>query len=187
MKRFKRIAALACLLALFATICPASELNAEDNDTFIDPEYVQICEEVGAEYGIAPELLEAIIEHESAGQPNVTNELGCVGLCQIQYGVHVTRMQKLGLHDIYNPRTNITLAADILNECRQRYGDDLMMTLMCYSGTSHAILKAKAGYFSDYAIEVSERAEELERIHNKKNYSKYMTDTEILKNRSKED
>lgn len=183
----KKTFLLLLITAVIFGVIYSETLNAEDNDTFIDEEYVAICEEVGDEYGIAPELLEAIIEHESAGQPNATNELGCVGLCQIRYGVHVTRMQKLGLHDIYNPRTNITLAADILNECRQRYGDDLMMTLMCYSGTSHAILKAKAGYFSDYAIEVSKRAEELERIHNKKNYSKYMTDTEILKNRSKED
>lgn len=177
---------LLAITAVIFGVVYSETLNAEDNDTFIDEEYIQICEDVGAEYHIAPELLEAIIETESAGQPDANNGT-CVGLCQINAGVHVVRMQKLGLHDMYNPRTNITLAADILNECKQQYGDDLMMTLMIYNGTAHSVMKAEAGHFSDYAIKVSKRAEELERVHGKKNLSKYTTNVKVLTNRGKED
>lgn len=180
------IAAVVVVIGLATVMISNETAEAELKDTMIDEEYIAICEEVGAEYNIAPELLEAIIENESAGEQYATNGT-CYGLCQINYGVHVVRMQNLGLHDIYNPRTNITLAADILNECKQKYGDDLMMTLMMYNGTAHAIMQAEAGHFSEYAIKVSKRAEELETVHGKKKLSKYTTNTKILKNRGRED
>ena len=53
--------------ALFAvsvlTVCfmVQLKLQAENADTFISPECVAYCEEIGRQYAICPELLEAII------------------------------------------------------------------------------------------------------------------------------
>lgn len=45
--------------------------------------YNGYCEEIGAEYNICPELLEAIIEAESSGNPNAVGADGDIGLMQV--------------------------------------------------------------------------------------------------------
>ena len=182
------IAGIFLIALITGILLMTMKTGAEDEikDTWIDDEYVALCEEIGAEYNISPELLVAIIETESSGQQYADNG-NCKGLCQIYAGVHIARMQKLGLHDIYNPRTNITLAADILKENFEQYGDDLSLVLMAYNGTSHARQKAEAGQLSDYAVKVSKRAYDLETLHGKHNYTQYLRNPKLLEWRAKDD
>lgn len=57
-------------------------VKAGAKDTWIPKNQIKLCEELGGEYGIQPELLEALIERESSGQMAATNG-SCYGICQI--------------------------------------------------------------------------------------------------------
>ena len=61
-------------------------VKAGANDTWIPESQIKLCEELGGEYGIQPELLEALIERESSGQMTATNG-SCYGICQINGAV----------------------------------------------------------------------------------------------------
>lgn len=61
-------------------------VKAGVNDTWIPESQIKLCEELGGEYGIQPELLEALIERESSGQMTAING-SCYGICQINGAV----------------------------------------------------------------------------------------------------
>ncbi len=61
-------------------------VKADDGDTRIPQSQIDLCESLGAEYGICPELLEALIEKESSGKMEATNG-SCYGICQINGAV----------------------------------------------------------------------------------------------------
>lgn len=134
-------------------------------ETYLDSSYVELCEEIGEEYAICPELLMALIERESSGNPDAENG-SCKGLCQISERWHKDRMKKLGVSDIYDPEGNIRLAADYLTELGAKY-EDIGLVLMVYSGTSDAESIAEAGNLTEYAEWVLTRSETLERAHGK--------------------
>lgn len=142
-----------------------TEGSKKDGDTWIPYEQQQICEEIGAEYGVCPELLEAIIEAESSGKPRVTNG-SCVGLMQINMDVHQERAKRLGVTDIYDERQNILMGTDILMELAEKY-EDLPTTLMAYNGQSHPAERVENGEISEYAWKIMDRSEQLERLHGK--------------------
>lgn len=117
---------------------------------------------------VSPELLEAIIETESAGQRTAYNSrYGCYGLMQINRTAHYPRIKKLGVSDLYNARQNIMVGADLLVELYERFGDDTGLILMTYHGESKAMAKAAVGEYSSYAQKVMNRQRELERAHGK--------------------
>lgn len=137
-----------------------------NSDTQISKEYVSYCEEIGMERHVCPELLEAIIESESSGQPDATNG-PCRGLMQVNANYHTARMQRLGVTDIYDPRGNISVGCDILVELFETYGDNIQKVLMLYNGSQNAIERANRLDFSEYAEKITERSTELERAHGK--------------------
>lgn len=137
-------------------------------DTFISPEYKAICEKVGGEFGICPELLESIMEHESSGNRYAVNG-GCKGLMQVYEAVHVSRMASLGVSDLYDPEGNVRVAASILVELFEK-SDDCAWVLMSYNGSSDARRRAEGFDFTEYANSAMERAQELEELHGKHNY-----------------
>lgn len=122
---------LAVLLAMSLVSAPvhASEIP-EDIRTY--------CEEIGAEKGIAPELLEGLAYCESGFQDHAVNKQGtCHGLCQIFTKYHKARMERLGVSDIYDRRGNILIAGDILGELFEQY-EDVGYVLLVYGGASDA-------------------------------------------------
>ena len=155
------------LAILFLSISITLTTTRTQADTFISPEYVEICEKVGAEFGICPELLESIMEHESSGNPRAVNG-NCKGLMQVYEKVHVQRMAKLGVTDLYDPESNVRVAASILVELFEQ-NDDCGLVLMQYNGSSDAKRRAENFDFTQYAQSVMDRAYELETIHGKHN------------------
>jgi soluble lytic murein transglycosylase-like protein len=136
--------------------------------SWVDQDIVDLCEEIGMERHVSPELLEAIIETESAGQRFAFNEkYGCYGLMQINRSVHYKRMKALGVSDLYNARQNIMVGADLLVELYERFGDDTGLVLMAFNGVSRAQEKAAVGEYSSYAQKIMNRQRELERAHGK--------------------
>lgn len=143
---------------------PAIEVNAQSEQILSD-EIIGYCEDVGQEYCIAPELLMAIIERESMGKADAENN-GCIGLLQINEKWHKDRMKHLMVTDLYDPYSNILVGADYLMELADKYGD-VALVLMVFHGEKDALEKNEQGIISNYAKEILERSEFLEREHGK--------------------
>ena len=162
----KRAKWMLCVI-ITAAICSTTQigLSAQSADTLISAEYQTYCEEIGSQYGICPELLEAIMESESSGNPNAENG-NCKGLMQINLKYHENRMQELGVTNIYDSKGNILLAADYLVELFEEYGD-VGTVLMVYNGSEDAVARGQRGDYTEYASKIMKRSEELERLHGK--------------------
>ena len=132
----------------------------------IEPTHISVeaqvsCYEYGEMYDICPELLMAMIEAESSGNPKAENG-DCKGLMQISERWHTGRMEEIGADDIWSETDNIHIGANYLHELFNRY-EDVALVLMVYNGESDAIEKAENGYISDYARKILDRSAELER------------------------
>lgn len=145
---------MVCLPEMMATVPPYYA------ETYIDPTYIELCTEIGEEYGICPELLMALIERESSGHADAQNG-SCKGLCQVSEKWHKDRMEKLGITDIYDPEGNIRLCADYLTEMGAEY-QDIAIVLGHYHGE-----KSPEVTISNYTTWILERSEELEKAHGK--------------------
>lgn len=68
-------------------------------------------------------IVQAVMETESNYDPNAGNPSGAIGLMQIIPKWHRHRAEKYGLHDLWDPYTNILVGMDLINESYQKYGD----------------------------------------------------------------
>lgn len=155
----KHIVALACCLAVAGSAPMQTQAMTED-------EVYALAQEVGKEYGICPELLQAIAWKESRYQEGASNG-GCEGLMQVADRWHSDRMEQLEVTDLYDPAGNMEVAADYLLELFELY-EDPGIVLMVYNGDSRADRYLQTGEgLSEYAREVLSMSEELERRHGK--------------------
>lgn len=128
------------------------------------------CEEIGTEYDICPELLEAIAYNESRFIEDVTNE-NCWGLCQVNVKVHAERIEKFGYteDDMLTSYPNIKVAADYLAELYATYGDDNPIVLSLYSGAGWAAVERykEYGTMTKHVENILTRSAAYERLHDK--------------------
>lgn len=122
-------------------------------------------EEVGEQYGICPELIQAMIQTESSWDADAENG-GCKGLMQVAPKWHGDRMERLGCTDIYDPYQNILVGVDYLAELAEKHGD-VALALDYYNGNSKAEELAAAGKMSTYSTKVLTLSEQLERQNGK--------------------
>ena len=163
---FMAIAAIILTAMIVAAMAFAVYAEAEEtHDTWICEEYLGYIEEISAEYVICPELIMAIIEAESSGNPEAVRGL-CKGLMQVSERWHSDRMERLGVTDLYDPYSNILVGTDYIMELAEEYGD-LAMVLMIYNGSSDAEERWESGNYTNYATSIIERAAQLERLHGK--------------------
>lgn len=137
-------------------------VEAERNQLEEWRDYIEI---VAEEYGVCPEIVEAVIERESSWRPDAVNG-SCIGLMQINPEFHADRMERLGIEDLLDPYDNILVGTDFLAELFRTYGDPYA-ALMYYNAGYDGLRDWRAGKYSDYAVEVADRAAELERAHGK--------------------
>lgn len=116
------------------------------------------------EYGIAPALVVAMIAQESDFKQNSIGDGGdSAGLLQVQQKWHQERMDRLGCDNLLDPYQNITVAVDYIAELKE-INHDLYWVLMAYNGGSgYATKNMESGKYSDYAVEVTKYAAQLER------------------------
>lgn len=151
------------VFAVALSIVMSQRIVAKENinPTNISLEAQVSCYEYGEMYDICPELLMAMIESESSGNPNAENG-DCKGLMQISERWHTGRMAEIGADDIWSETDNIHIGANYLYELFNRY-EDVALVLMVYNGEPDAVEKAEKGYISDYARKILDRSAELER------------------------
>lgn len=156
---------------LFQPICSeaksqSSTIQYEDG---IPSEIKEICDEIGNQFDICPELLESMAYTESRFIPDVTNKK-CYGLMQVNVKIHADRIEKYGYtaEDMFDPYKNMTVAADYLAELYETFGDENPIVLSVYSGNWDAVSKYKeTGYLTPYVEEVLTRSAQYERFHKK--------------------
>lgn len=134
------------------------------------PEEIRIyCEEVGEQFDICPELLEAMAYQESRFNPTVSNGK-YYGLMQINVKIHSKRIERYGYtaEDMFDPYKNLVVAADYLAELYELYSDENPIVLCLYSGNWKAVSKYKEyGFMPDYVEDVLTRSADYERLHGK--------------------
>ena len=114
---------------------------------------------------IDPAIVISIIAQESNYKTHAIGDNGeSIGLMQIQTKWHKERMQRLVCHDLLDPFQNVKVGIDYIYELIQE-NPDLHFVLMAYNGgRNYAYERIDSGNISDYAIEVIERSQQLERI-----------------------
>lgn len=132
-----------------------SDLELIDQLTLQVPDEIKIvCAKYGNEYGIEPELLEAIAWRESRWTANVVSENGaCKGLMQINENIHKDRMEKLGVKDVYDIDGNVHVAADYFAELLED-NPNVEYALARYHGESRPEKVLNGGKPSNYVRQI---------------------------------
>jgi soluble lytic murein transglycosylase-like protein len=134
------------------------------------PEEIEgYAEEIGAEYGICPELLESIAYWESRFTADAVSKNGkYIGLMQVNPAIHKDRMEKLGVTDLKDPRGCMLVAADYLLELFEE-NEDVGTVLLKYSGTNKGRIGVyeETGDMTKYAEKILALSEVYERLHQK--------------------
>lgn len=157
---------IAIILTLIGSTFIAKTVKAEE-PVKVPEEIRQISEELGQEYNICPELIQAICFRESSFRPDAVNG-GCIGVMQISERWHKDRMDRLGVTNLKDAEQNMTVAADYLSELAERYEGDIGVALMVYNGDSSVKeVLAGTGEISDYAEYILTLSAQLEEQHGK--------------------
>lgn len=158
MRRMTIAVIIAVLLFVgFAMIAKAGSDHQGDWQEYIE----QLCEDKD----ISPELVEALIEHESTWNPEAVNG-NCIGLMQVDKSIY---KDLIGSRNLTDPYDNIQIGVEVLEELIHKYGE-VAPALMFYNAgysESYGIVAYNAGTISNYAEWILNRAEELERLHGK--------------------
>lgn len=132
-----------------------------------DEEVIRITEEISKKYAVCPELIQAQIFYESSNRRDVISRWGDVGYMQVNPKWQVERMENLGVIDLTDGYGNILVGCNLLYELFQKYGE-VELVLMAYNeGEEAAVRKYDSGQVSDYARNIMELSEKLERKHGK--------------------
>ena len=163
---------IGCILCSHTTALAKDQGDLQDPiiEDGIPEEIKRDCEEIGAEFDICPELLEAIAWNESRFIPDVKNK-NCFGLCQVNIKIHANRLEKYDYteDDMLTSYANIYVTADYLSELFRTYGDDDPLILLMYSGAGWK----KVEQYKEYSFitndvdEILTRSAYYERLHGK--------------------
>lgn len=171
MKKMKKMelwkilaAVMAALMLMDAVIMIPIILHAKEA-VKVPESVLRISEELGAEYHLCPETLQAVGWVESRFDPEAEND-GCVGIMQVSEKWHKDRMARLGVTDLKDIRGSMTVAADYLAELVND-GEDLESALMQYHGESRITERLSEGELSEYVAQVLEISAMLEYQHGK--------------------
>lgn len=155
----------AVMLVGVLSVCMVAIPAKAKEEVVITDEVIAISEELGQQYNICPELIEAITWVESRCKPEVVGGT-CVGAMQINERWHRDRMKKLGVTNLYDLRQNMSVGVNLLAELFEKY-EDAGLVLMAYNGTPNIAEMAEIGELTEYAEKILEVSAELEKLHGK--------------------
>ena len=145
------------------TVKPLEQYETEYYDVPLSEELQLHIFKECEKHNIAPAIIIAMIEQESDFDASDIGDNGnSYGLMQIQPKWHAGRMESLGCTNLLDPFQNVTVGIDYVAALKDK-NNDLYWVLMAYNaGPSKATEWFNNGIYSEYALEVVERASELE-------------------------
>ena len=107
--------------------------------------YADTIKQAGAQFGVDPRLIGAVIGTESAGESAAISPKGAAGLMQLmpETGREVARRIGLEKFDPQNPEHNIMVGTAYLGEQLKRYNGDVSLALAAYNAGPGAVDKYK--------------------------------------------
>lgn len=154
-------------LVLWGVLFTASRVDAAE-PVVITEEVEQYSIKYGTQYGISPEIIQAMCWTESRCNPTAQSpNKACKGVAQIHVASHQERMSRLNVRNIFDVAGNIHVACDYLAEISETE-PDIGCALMIYNGSSpERVSEGRNGRLSGYAKQVLEIAAELEERNGK--------------------
>lgn len=106
-----------------ASAISAAAMSKEANEQLAEEvKQTDYIDEIATSYGLDPDIVRAVIEVESGGDPEAVGDGGeSLGLMQIQPRWHGERMARLGVTDLLDPYQNVSVGCNILSELLQKY------------------------------------------------------------------
>jgi len=86
-------------------------------------------------HGVAPALLAAVMQAESAGQPQAVSQKGARGLMQLMPGL----ARAYGVSDVFDPAQSLQAGARHLRWLLDQFGNDLVLTAAAYNAGTGAV------------------------------------------------
>lgn len=155
---------MAALIVLDAMLLFVIVTGAEES-VEVPENVLRISEELGQQYNICPETIQAIAWVESRFDPDIEND-GCTGIMQVSGKWHKDRMARLWVEDLKDTKGNMTVAVDYLSELVED-GEDMEVALMRYHGESRIMERLSEGELSEYVDKVLAVSAMLEHKHGK--------------------
>lgn len=100
----------------------------------------QLVQQTSDRFQVDPKLVHAIIQVESAYDPNAISSKGAMGLMQL---IPATA-QRFGVGDPFDPRQNLEGGVNYLRYLLDMFGGDLDLSLAAYNAGEHRVSRAGA-------------------------------------------
>lgn len=98
----------------------------------------ELVQSTAARHGVNPNLVRAVIETESGGNPSAVSRKGAVGLMQLM----PTTALELGVRNMYSAAENLEAGVRYLHTLLDRYNGDLDRALAAYNAGAGAVDRA---------------------------------------------
>lgn len=104
-------------------------------------QYAAIVSQMAAKYGVPENLIYAVMNTESGGNPNAVSSAGAQGLMQLMPATAKT----MGVTNAFDPAQNIEGGVKYLAQMLQRYNGDQKLALQAYNAGPGAVDKFLKG------------------------------------------
>lgn len=99
--------------------------------------YAPLANSVAAQYGLPPDLVNAVVLTESAYDPSAISRAGAVGLMQLMPATAA----RYGVSDRTDPASNLRAGTAYLRDLLNMFNNDITLALAAYNAGENAVIR----------------------------------------------